>query len=124
MKLSEKFKLVLVTAPDLKTARKLAQAALKARLIACANLIPRIESHYRWQGKIEAGAEVLIVLKTTAPALSALEKLILAKHPYDTPEFIVLSLKGGNKRYLDWLENAVALSPSDGERAAVKGSFN
>ena len=50
--------IVLVTAPDLKTARALAKAALRARLIACANLIPRIESHYRWQGKIESGTEV------------------------------------------------------------------
>ena len=99
--------LVLVTAPDVETARKLAQAALKARLIACANLIPRIESHYRWQGKLEIGAEVLMVLKTTTPRLSALEKLIVAKHPYDTPEFIVLPLSGGNKRYLDWLEKSV-----------------
>ena len=99
--------LVLVTAPDLKTARKLAQAALKKRLIACANLSPGIESHYRWRGKIEIGAEVLMVLKTTPLRLSALEKLIVAKHPYDTPEFIVLTLSGGNERYLDWLENSV-----------------
>jgi periplasmic divalent cation tolerance protein len=98
---------VLVTAPDVGTARKLAQAALKARLIACANLIPRIESHYRWQGKLVIGSEVLMVLKTTAPRLSVLEKLIVAKHPYDTPEFIVLPMSGGNKRYLDWLEKSV-----------------
>ncbi len=99
--------LALVTAPDLKIARKLAQAALRKRLIACANLIPGIESHYRWRGKIEIGAEVLMVLKTTARRLSALERLIVAKHPYDTPEFIVLTLNGGNERYLDWLEKSV-----------------
>jgi periplasmic divalent cation tolerance protein len=99
--------LVLVTAPAMKTARKLAQAALKGRLIACANLIRGIESHYRWQGRLETGAEVLMVLKTTAPRLSALQKLIVAKHPYETPEFIVLAVSGGNKRYLDWLEKSV-----------------
>ena len=108
----------LVTAPDLKTARKLAQAALKARLIACANLIPGIESHYRWQGKLETGAEVLMVLKTTSPRLAALEKLILAKHPYDTAEFILLPVSGGSKRYLDWLEDAVTLPPHHGEKAS------
>jgi len=107
MKLRGKFAVVLVTAPDLKTGRKLAQAALKARLIACANLIPRIESHYWWQRKIETGAEVLLVLKTTATRLAALEHLILAKHPYDTPEFVVLQVSAGSQRYLDWLERSV-----------------
>ena len=55
MKSADRFALVLVTAPDLKAARRLAQAALKSRLAACANLIPRIESHYWWQGKLERG---------------------------------------------------------------------
>jgi periplasmic divalent cation tolerance protein len=103
MKPAAKFAIVLVTAPDLKTGRALAKAALSARLIACANLIPKIESHYWWQGKIACSAEVLLILKTTKSKLAALEKLILAKHPYDTPEFLVLSLNAGNKKYLDWL---------------------
>jgi periplasmic divalent cation tolerance protein len=98
------FRIALVTAPDLKAARRLARAALDARLIACANLIPKVECHYRWHGKIERGAEVLMILKTTAKCLKPLEKLILAEHPYDTPEFIILDLRGGNKRYLSWLE--------------------
>jgi periplasmic divalent cation tolerance protein len=103
MKLATKFAVVLVTAPDLKTARALAKAALQARLIACANLIPKIESHYWWQGKIESGAEVLMILKTQKTRLAALEKLILAKHPYDTPEFLVLPLSAGSNKYLGWL---------------------
>jgi periplasmic divalent cation tolerance protein len=103
MKPAAKFAVVLVTAPDLKAARTLAKAALQAKLIACANLIPKIESHYWWQGKIESGAEVLLVLKTQQSKLAALEKLVLAKHPYDTPEFLVLPLGAGSKKYLDWL---------------------
>jgi len=103
-----KFHLVLVTAPDLKTARKLAGAALDARLIACANLVPKIESHYRWQGRIERSAEVLLILKTTSTQLARLEKLVLARHPYDTPEFIVLPISRGNPRYLDWLARSCA----------------
>jgi periplasmic divalent cation tolerance protein len=106
MKPASKSALVLVTAPDLKTARALAKAALQARLIACANLIPRIESHYRWQGKIESGTEVLLVLKTQKSKLIALEKLILARHPYDTPEFLALPLEAGNRRYLDWMNQS------------------
>ena len=101
------FTLALVTAPNLKVARKLAQAALRARLIACANLVPRVESHYRWQGKLEESGEVLLLLKTTRRRLAALEKLIVAQHPYDTPEFIVLSLEKGNRRYLDWWRECV-----------------
>lgn len=104
MRKKEQFALVLVTSPDLKTARMLARAALKARLAACANLVPGIESHYWWQAKIQTGAEVLMLFKTTAARLAALEKLILEKHPYDTPEFLVLSVESGNGRYLQWLK--------------------
>ena len=103
MKSAAKFAIVFVTAPDLKTARALAKAALQAKLVACANLIPRVESHYWWQGRLESGGEVLLILKTSRTRLAELEKLILAKHPYDTPEFLALPLSAGNRKYLDWL---------------------
>ncbi len=103
MKTAIDFALVLVTAPDSKTARALAKAALATKLIACANLIPKIESHYWWQGKMESGMEVLLLLKTQKSKLAALEKLVLARHPYDTPEFLVLPLAAGNQKYLAWL---------------------
>jgi periplasmic divalent cation tolerance protein len=99
---------VLVTAPDLKLARKLAQAALHEKLVACANIVPKIESHYWWQGKIESSAEALIIFKTTRKTLRALEKCVIANHPYDTPEFVVLPMAGGNERYLNWLNASVA----------------
>ena len=111
MKNKSRFAIVLVTAPNLKTARKLAKAALRAKLIACANLVPRIESHYWWRGKIERGAEVLMVLKTMRKCLARLEKLILCEHPYDTAEFIVLPLSGGAKRYFDWLRQSCEDAP-------------
>ena len=107
MKPAVKFAVAMVTTPDLRTARMLAKAALEAGLIACANLFPRVESHYWWQGKIEASAEVVLILKTKTVRLAALEKLILEKHPYDTPEFVVLPVNGGNNRYLQWLEKSV-----------------
>ena len=103
MKSAAKFSIILGTAPDLKTARRLARSALSAKLIACANLIPKIESHYWWQGKMESGTEVLLVLNTTKSKLAALEKLVLTKHPYDTPEFLVLPLSAGSQKYLGWL---------------------
>ena len=107
VKSGKHFAVVLVTAPDLKVARKLARGALAAKLVACANLIPKIESHYWWRGKIESSAEVLILFKTTTPKLRAFEKFILEEHPYDTPEFIVLPIASGAKRYLKWLAATV-----------------
>ncbi len=109
MPATKKFKIVLVTAPDLKTARRLARAAVAARLIACANLIPQIESHYRWLGKIERSHEVLMILKTLGSRLGDLEKLIVTQHPYAIPEFMVVSVAGGAKAYLDWLSQCCRL---------------
>ena len=103
VKSAKKFAVVLVTAPDLPAARRLVRAALSARLIACANLIPKIESHYWWCSKMESGREVLLVLKTTKSMLPALEKLILARHPYETPEFLVLPPAAGSEKYLGWI---------------------
>jgi periplasmic divalent cation tolerance protein len=103
MKSAAKFSLVFVTAPDLKTARILGKAALRAKLVACANLVPKIESHYWWQGKLESSTEVLLILKTPRARLAALEALMVAKHPYDTPEFLAVPLGAGSRKYLDWL---------------------
>jgi len=107
MKSARDYSIVLVTAPNLRTARLLAKAALRARLVACANLVPGLESHYWWQGKVERSGEVLIVFKTAKRQLPALETLIVAEHPYDTPEFLVLPLTAGSERYLDWLGASV-----------------
>jgi periplasmic divalent cation tolerance protein len=108
MKRAKPFVIALVTAPDVTTARKLAKSALGARLVACANLIPKIESHFWWQGKIETASEVLVLFKTTTRRLAALEKLVLAQHPYDTPEFVVLSVQDGNQRYLEWWARSIS----------------
>jgi len=107
MKAGKKVGIVLVTAPEMKTARRLARAALEGRLAACANLVPGVESHYWWQGRISKATEVLIVLKTTAGNLAALERLIVAEHPYDTPEFVALPVARVNQRYLSWWNQSV-----------------
>ena len=74
MTIKGKYVVVLVTAPNVKTGRALARAALTARLVACANLIPSIESHYWWQGKIDRCPEVLLLMKTTAAHLAVLTR--------------------------------------------------
>jgi periplasmic divalent cation tolerance protein len=113
MKSAAQFHLVLVTAPDRKIARRLAKSALQARLAACANLISGVESHYWWKGRVESGAEVLVIFKTVRKRLRQLEELVLVNHPYDTPEFVVLPLTGGSGRYLDWLARSVRESAGD-----------
>jgi periplasmic divalent cation tolerance protein len=101
------FAVVLVTAPNVKVARKLAMACVESRAAACVNIIPRLESHYWWQGKVERGNELLLLIKTTTARLGVLEKCVLANHPYDTPEFVVLPISSGNRRYLDWISGSV-----------------
>jgi periplasmic divalent cation tolerance protein len=71
------------------------------------NLVPGIESHYWWRGKVERSSEVLLLMKTTVQKLARLEKLVLEKHPYDTPEFVVLPLTAGNRKYLKWIKDSV-----------------
>lgn len=112
MKSASRFALVLVTAPDLKTARNLARRALEARLIACANLVPGIESHYWWQGRIERAGEVLVVMKTRRAQLADLERLVVRQHPYDTPEVLSLRLDSGTAKYLAWLAASTSTSPA------------
>ena len=107
MKTGRNIFIVLVTASDLKTARKLAAAVLKKRLAACANIVPRIESHYWWQGKLESSDEVLILFKTTKACLTSLESAVVQNHPYDTPEVISMPLAHINAKYLAWLKNSV-----------------
>ena len=109
MKTARPFAIVLVTAPDLKTARKLARTALQARLAACVNLVPQIESHYWWRGKLEKSREVLLVFKTRRSGIDTLEALILKNHPYDTPEIVMLSIERGTPRYLTWLHSSMGV---------------
>src|ERR1051325_11127858 len=99
--------IALVTAPDLKTARKLAESSLKPKLASCVNIGPRVESHYWWKGKLEKGNELLLVLKTTQKKVASLQKEILKAQPYDTAEFIVLPIQSGSERYLRWIQASV-----------------
>lgn len=100
-------RVVLVSGPDLETMRALCRALVEERLVACANLVDRATSLYRWEGTIEEAGECLAVLKTTESRLSALEARVLALHPYDLPEFVVLPVSGGSGPYLDWVRDAV-----------------
>jgi len=105
MTVPDDFAAVLVTAPDLDVARRLAKTALEANLAACANIVPAIESHYWWEGKLESSDELLLILKTRQALTPKLERTVREIHPYDTPEFIALPLTAGSRKYLAWLED-------------------
>lgn len=102
----ENFAVILVTAPDIDLARRLAKAALEAKLVACANIIPAVESHYWWEGKLESSDESLIVFKTRQELIPELERSVREIHPYDTPEFVAIPLTGGSRKYLAWLSDS------------------
>lgn len=96
-------RLVLATAPDAAVAKQIALALLERRLVACVNVLPGVTSHYRWEGKLEESSEVLLLVKTSADRLAALESAFHELHPYDTPEFIVIEPEHVAPRYLAWL---------------------
>src|SRR5688572_2320059 len=104
MNLTDGYVIVLVTAPGKMVAQRIVKAALKEKLAACGNISAGIESHYWWHNKLEKSREVQITFKTTEELLPELERLVLEKHPYDTPEFVAINLMGGNGRYLDWID--------------------
>ena len=93
----------LSTASSDEEAAKIAKALVEEELAACVNLVPAVRSIYRWQGKIEDGAEVLMVIKTRRALIDALTARIKALHSYTVPEVVALPILGGNPEYLAWL---------------------
>jgi len=94
---------VYITAKDVKEARKIASQLLKERLIACANIIPRIESMYWWRGKLERHGESAIIAKSKASHAKKIIKRIKELHSYDVPCVVFWPIVEGNKDYLDWV---------------------
>jgi len=100
-------RIVLITAPDLAVAAGLGRALVEERLAACANLVPQITSIYRWEGAVQEDSEVLMVVKTSAGRVAALTERVLALHPYEVPEVLVLPIESGAAAYLDWVRTSV-----------------
>ena len=95
--------LVIANCPDEACANRIALAVVEAGLAACVNLLPRVQSVYRWQGNIESASEVPLLIKTTDARYEALEAAIRARHPYELPEIIALPVAQGLPDYLAWL---------------------
>ena len=99
--------LVLTTAGNEAEARKIAHDLVGRQLAACVNIIPRIQSVYRWEGKVETAEEYLLVIKTTKGRGADVQAAIRELHSYDLPECIVISMEGGSAEYLKWIEDSV-----------------
>ncbi|HZN62610.1 MAG TPA: divalent-cation tolerance protein CutA [Planctomycetota bacterium] len=94
---------VLVTAPDLRVARRLADALVAERLAACVTALPGARSTYRWKGKVERAREVVLMIKTRALLAKRLERRVRELHPYDVPEILAIPVASGGARYLRWI---------------------
>lgn len=95
--------LVFTNVPDVEAAQKLARQVLEQRLAACVNILPAMQSIYRWQGEIEEADEVMLQMKTSQSRYAELEAVIKAAHPYEVPEIIAVPIVGGLPAYLDWI---------------------
>lgn len=95
--------IVLTNCPDEERANAIALAVVEEKLAACVNILPRVQSIYRWQGTVESASEIALLIKSTAANYPALEQRIAELHPYDVPEIIALPITQGLPAYLNWL---------------------
>jgi periplasmic divalent cation tolerance protein len=100
-------RIVLSTAGSEQEARKIAGHLVENQLAACVNIVPRIESVYRWEGKVESNLEWLLVIKTTEEKFPAVRDAIRELHSYELPECIAISIEDGSTDYLEWIGQAV-----------------
>jgi periplasmic divalent cation tolerance protein len=100
-------RIVLTTAGSEEEARKIAHALVDRRLAACVNIVPQIESVYRWQDKVESAREWLLLIKTTTEKFSAVRDAIHELHSYDLPECIAIGIDNSSSDYLQWLADSV-----------------
>ena len=98
---------LLITTANTEEAQRISMALLNQRKAACVNIVPKVSSHFWWQGKLDSAQESLLVVKTKASQLSEIIRLVKELHSYETPEIIALPIVGGNQDYLDWIGEEV-----------------
>lgn len=100
--------LLLVTWPDEQSVKPLIESWLENSLAACVNLLPMMQSYYRWEGKLQHGREHQLIIKTTKARYQELQQSILAQHPYSCPEILCIDIKDGHHAYLHWIGEMTA----------------
>ena len=101
--MAEKVLLALSTFPDQQTARDISNELVTKRFAVCANLLPGIESIYRWKEQIESGNETLVLFKLSEERQSAFQEQLRSLHPYDVPEILFVPISTGLPEYLRWV---------------------
>lgn len=98
-------RLLYVTTSNIDQARELARTLLDRKLIACANILPQMESVYRWEGEVRFESEAVLILKTEKRLVEAAQNAVLELHSYQTPCVLTLPIESGSQGYIDWLKN-------------------
>ena len=98
---------IFITTSSEPEAHKIADLLLTKRKAACVNVVPKVDSSFWWQGKLDSARESLLVIKTKASLLSEVVDLVKAAHSYEVPEIIALPIIGGNEDYLKWIDGEV-----------------
>jgi periplasmic divalent cation tolerance protein len=106
--MAEEILLTLSTFPDVETARRISNQLVMEKLAACANILPGVESIYRWKEKIESGNETLVFFKLSQDRQSAFQEKLKSLHPYEVPEIISLKIDHGLPEYLRWVGDSCA----------------
>ncbi|HUQ52818.1 MAG TPA: divalent-cation tolerance protein CutA [Gammaproteobacteria bacterium] len=106
--MSEETMVVLTTCGNDDDAQALARVLVERRLAACVNAISKVASTYRWKGEVQQDQETLLIIKTTAPRLAALERAIREHSKYEVPELLALNVEAGGADYLAWVRESVA----------------
>ena len=101
--MAEKVLLALSTFPDQEAARDISSELVTKKLAACANILPGVESIYRWKEKIESGNETLVLFKLCEDRQSAFQEKLRSLHPYEVPEIIFVPISSGLPEYLRWV---------------------
>jgi periplasmic divalent cation tolerance protein len=99
---------VLMTSPNRQEAVRIAEMLVSARLAACVQILPQIQSVYRWQGEVERASEVLLLAKTTSGRFDELDRAVKEIHSYETPEIVALPVTSISGPYRKWLQAAIA----------------
>ena len=100
-------RIVLSTAGSEEEARKIARHLIERKLAACVNIVPQIESIYRWQGTVEEARECLLLIKTTAERFPEVRDALHELHSYDLPECVAITVEDGGSGYLNWIGESV-----------------
>ena len=108
--------MVFCTTPDLKTAQVISEHLIDKNLAACCNILPAVESVYKWKGKVEKGQECMLLIKSTEENYQKIENAIIKIHPYEVPEVIATQIIAGSAPYLDWIKKSMK-----GENGTITG---